>query len=73
MNSPADLGQDSRRVELVFYAADDSEEYADLLRCLAHFPHDNNTWLHWGHTLPNVIPRASLFGDGPLDRAACDL
>jgi hypothetical protein len=67
MNVPPELGRDWRRIELVFYAADDKKEYAEFLRHLAHFAHDNNTWLHWGHTMPNGIPPTPLFGSGPLD------
>ena len=67
MNSPAKFGRDCRRIELVFYAADENQEYAELLRRLAHFAHDNNTWLHWRHTLPNGTPPTPLFGDGLLD------
>lgn len=67
MNSPPELGRECRRIELVFYAADDNKEYAEFLRHLGHFAHDNNTWLHWGHTMPNGNPPTPLFGDGPLD------
>ena len=62
MNCPEKLGPEFRRVELVFYAAEDKPEYVQLLRDLAHFPHDNNTWLHWGHTMPNGTPPSPLFG-----------
>ena len=67
MNSPSELGGESRRIELVFYASDDSQEYAEFLRRLAHFAHDNNTWLHWGHTMPNGTPPTPLFGNDALD------
>jgi hypothetical protein len=67
MNAPAELGQEYRRIELVFYAADDKPQYSEFLRCLAHFAHDNRTWLHWGHTMPNGNPPEPLFEDGPLD------
>lgn len=61
MNAPTELGPGFRRVELVFYASEDKPEYPELLRRLAHFPHDNRTWLHWGHTMPNGMPPAPLF------------
>ncbi len=67
MNSPEELAANYRRVELVFYATEDNEEYSHLLRQLAHFPHNNATWLHWGHTMPYGDPPAPLFGAGPLD------
>ena len=67
MNAPAELGPAFRRVELVFYASEDKPEYLNLLRDLAHFPHDNQTWLHWGHTMPNGMPPAPLLGTSHLD------
>ena len=60
-------GADARRVELVFYASEDNQEYSDLLRTLAHFPHDNRTWLHWGHTMPNGTPPRPILGAEALD------
>lgn len=67
MTSPKELGAESRRVELVFYSADDKPEYANFLRRLAHFPHDNATWLHWYHSMPNGFPTEPIFGEGKLD------
>ncbi len=67
MNSPAELGAEFRRAELVFYTEDEREEYAEVLRWLAHFVHDNNTWLHWGHTMPNGQPPEPIFGTEDLD------
>ena len=67
MHAPAELGSEFRRIELVFYAADDTPEYQELLRRLAHFPHDNHTWIHWGHTMPNGQPPAPLPGTTELD------
>jgi hypothetical protein len=67
MNSPEALGSECRRAELVFYASEGRDEYQELLRCLAHFPHDNNTWLHWGHTMPNGSPPEPLFGSRSLN------
>lgn len=66
-SSPPELGKDARRVELVFYADQHHDEYPELLRRLAHFPHDNQSWLHWGHTMPNGTPPEPVFGAAPLD------
>jgi hypothetical protein len=55
MNVSPELGPEFRRTELVFYADQDLPEYADFLAFLAHFPHDNNTWLHWGTRCPMAI------------------
>jgi hypothetical protein len=62
MNSPEELGPGFRRVELVFYASEERPDYPELLRRLAHFPHDNRTWIHWGHTMPNGTPPVPILG-----------
>jgi hypothetical protein len=67
MNSPPKAGANYRRIELAFYASEDKPEYPELLRRLAHFPHDNRTWIHWGHSMPNGLPPQPVFGTGPLD------
>ncbi|TWU01036.1 suppressor of fused domain protein [Stieleria varia] len=67
MNSPSELGADYRRAELVFYSTEDRDDYPELLRRLAHFVHDNNTWLHWGHSMPNGQPPERLFDTKHLD------
>lgn len=58
-----------RRVELIFYCSEPSGEYIDTLRGLAHFPHDQHTWIGTGHTIPNGNPPAPLFGSQILDTA----
>ncbi|MEY4565829.1 MAG: hypothetical protein RLY14_799 [Planctomycetota bacterium] len=60
MNAPSELGADYRRAELVFYSKENRDDYPELLRRLAHFVHDNRTWLHWGHTMPNGQPPEPL-------------
>jgi hypothetical protein len=67
MNSPKELGSECRRVELVFYAAEDHEEYSRFLARLAHFPHDGTTWIHWRHTMPNGTPPEPVIGSTLLD------
>lgn len=67
MNSPDELGARYRRAELVFYASEHRDDYPELLRWLSHFVHDNSTWLHWGHSLPNGQPPSPLFDTENLD------
>ena len=67
MNSPPDVGADFRRAELIFYSTENRDDYPELLRRMAHFVHDNNTWLHWGHTMPNGQPPEPLFDTDNLD------
>jgi len=66
MNIPA--GADvPRRVELIFYCSEPSAEYIETLRWLAHFPHDQKTWIGSGHTVPNGNPPAPFWGSSGLD------
>ncbi|MEZ6092999.1 MAG: suppressor of fused domain protein [Pirellulaceae bacterium] len=67
MNAPPELGADYRRAELIFYSTENRDDYPELLRRLAHFVHDNNTWLHWGHSMPNGTPPEPLFDTDSLD------
>ncbi len=66
MNAPS--GADvPRRVELIFYCQEPSADYIETLRWLAHFPHDQKTWIGSGHTIPNGNPPAPLWGSSVLD------
>jgi len=56
MTLPENAKGFSSRVELIFYCSEPKPEYAELLRRFAHFPHDNNTWLGFWHTIPNGTP-----------------
>ena len=65
MTLPRDVPESLGRVELVFYCEKPEKNYLDLLRVLAHFPHDNKTWLCSGHTMPNGNPAAPIFAHTP--------
>jgi hypothetical protein len=56
-----------RRVELIFYCSEPKQEYRETMQWLAHFPHDQRTWIGSGHTIPNGNPPAPLFGSSVLD------
>jgi hypothetical protein len=56
-----------RRVELIFYCAEPKKEYLETLRWTARFPHDQKTWLSFGHTIPNGNPPAPFWGSEILD------
>ena len=60
MNVPADANA-PRRVELIFYCHEARQEYIETLRWLAHFPHDQRTWIGVGHTTPNGDPPAPFW------------
>jgi hypothetical protein len=56
-----------RRVELIFYCAEPKKEYLETLQWTARFPHDQKTWLSFGHTIPNGNPPSPLWGSEILD------
>jgi hypothetical protein len=60
-DAPADL---PARAELIFYLPAEHaprREYIDFLRVTARFPCDYDTWLSWGHTIPNGTPPRPIF------------
>jgi hypothetical protein len=56
-----------KRVELIFYCSEPRDEYVDTLRWLAHFPHNQKTWIGIGHTIPNGNPPEPMWGSSILD------
>ena len=56
-----------RRVELILYCTEPKPEYIQTLRFLAHFPHNQKTWVGTGHTIPNGNPPAPFWGSSVLD------
>ncbi|HET8549584.1 MAG TPA: suppressor of fused domain protein [Bryobacteraceae bacterium] len=56
-----------RRAELIFYCSEPREKYVETLRLLAHFPHDQDTWIGIGHTILNGDPPAPFWGSSVLD------
>jgi len=56
-----------RRVELILYCRESNPEFIDTMRWLAHFPHDQKTWIGAFHTIPNGNPPAPLWGSPILD------
>ena len=67
MTLPPEVGTEFARAELIWYVDEPAETYLRLLQFLAHFPHDNATWLHWDHTIPNRSPPTPFFEGTPLD------
>ena len=56
-----------RRVELILYCTEPKPEYIATMRWLAHFPHNQKTWIGEGHTIPNGNPPAPFWGSEVLD------
>ena len=61
MAVPDDIGAEFARAELIFYCNRPEEAYLEVLRVMAHFPHDNETWFGLGHTVPNGNPPSPFF------------
>lgn len=59
--------EEVRRAEIIFYSAEPSDAAIAWLQFLAHFPHDFQTWLATGHTLPNGQPPSPLGEGSRLD------
>jgi hypothetical protein len=66
MNVPAET-KAPRRVELILYCLEPKQEFIDTMRWLAHFPHDQKTWIGAFHTIPNGNPPEPLWGSSVLD------
>jgi hypothetical protein len=66
MNVPAGNKAPSR-VELIFYCSEPTAAYIETMRWLAHFPHDQKTWIGACHTIPNGDPPAPFWGSSVLD------
>ena len=56
-----------RRAELIFYCAEPKQEYIDTIRWLAHFPHNQKTWIGPFSTIPNGNPPAPFWNSTVLD------
>lgn len=65
MTLPKDISSDYCRAELIFYCSSPETPLLNLMRTLAHFPHDNKTWLAPGHTMPNGNPPEPIFPNTP--------
>jgi len=67
MPIPRKLEGPAKRVELIFYCSEIKVEHVETLRWVAHFPHDQRTWVGVGHTIPNGNPPAPFWGSSILD------
>jgi hypothetical protein len=46
----------STRAEILMYVPEPQHWMFDVLKVLAEMPFDDNTYLHWWHTVPNGMP-----------------
>ena len=56
-----------RRIELIFYCSQPAPVYAETLRFLEHFAHDQKTWIGAFHTIPLGNARKKIMGSVNLD------
>jgi hypothetical protein len=55
------------RVELIFYCTDPKPAYVSTLRFLAHFAHDQKTWIAAFHTIPMGNQAGTIMESAALD------
>ena len=55
------------RVELIFYCKEPQQVYNSTLRFLAHFAHDQKTWIGAFHTIPLGNESKGIMGSSTLD------
>ena len=67
MTVPDGVGPEHRRSEIIFYCREPEDTFIEWLRFLAHFPHNNQTWLGEGHTMPNGQPPQPIYPGSALD------
>jgi len=60
------VDRSSARREIVLYCETPDEEYINMVREFAHFPHQKSTWLGPGQIVPNGDPPAPLFENSQL-------
>jgi len=63
---PHEVGSEGARAELVLYADEPKDEYLELLRRLAHMPHDLKTWFGYWHTVAVTGEPGPLFPESQL-------
>lgn len=56
-----------RRIELIFYCGEPKPVYIETLRFLAHFAHDQKTWIGSFHTIPLGNASKKIMGSAALD------
>jgi hypothetical protein len=67
MNTPNDVSEKYSRAEIIMYTNEPKEFYINLIRHFARYPHKYETYLSYGHTIPNGQPAESLFLNSSLD------
>jgi hypothetical protein len=67
MTLPEGVSNDYQRAEIVMYVTEPKDEYINLIRHYARYPHKFETYFAHSHTIPNGQPAESFFSQGSLD------
>jgi hypothetical protein len=67
MTLPSDISDEYQRAEIVMYVNEPKDEYINLIRHYARYPHKYKTYFGHGHTIPNGQPAEPFFSKSSLD------
>lgn len=67
MTLSSDISDEYQRAEIVMYVNEPKDEYINLIRHYARYPHKYKTYFGHGHTIPNGQPAEPFFSKSSLD------
>lgn len=67
MTLPHEISEEYQRAEIVMYVDEPKDEYINLIRHYARYPHKYETYFGHGHTIPNGHPAEPVFSKSALD------
>jgi hypothetical protein len=67
MTLPSGISDEYQRAEIVMYVNEPKDEYINLIRHYARYPHKYKTYFGHGHTIPNGQPAEPFFSKSSLD------
>lgn len=70
MTLPDNVSNDYNRAEIVMYVSEPKDEYVNLIRHYARYPHKYETYFAHSHTIPNGQPAEPFFSNSILDTIA---
>lgn len=70
MKLPEGISDEYERAEIVMYVTEAKDEYINLIRHFARYPHKYGTYFAHSHTIPNGQPAEPFFDQSVLDTIA---
>lgn len=70
MSLPKGISDKYERAEIVMYVNEPKDEYINLIRLFARYPHKYETYFANSHTIPNGQPAEPFFEQSVLDTVA---